>query len=755
MTAPNLKSDRPWVKQLGELRAAKGWWHSFELPDGTTIDGVHPVPVLKQRLAPFGIPEDLRGKRVLDIGTWDGWFAFEMERRGAAVVAIDNWDNPRFRQIHDALNSRVEYRCMDMFDLTPDRVGRFDIVLFMGVLYHLKHPLLALERVCGLTTGMAAVESFVLREGHCPGENVEKRALIEFYETDEFGGQTDNWTGPSLPGLLALCRTAGFARVELRNTTEYGVSVACYRKWDVPLLDGAGPPRLTRVEHNTKTGIHFDSRQDEYVSVWFTCAERQLGLDAVKPEICGYGVRPISVARLEDGSWQANFKLPPGLEAGWHDVTVRLEDGPRSNAKLIAVDLTSEQPPRIRTARPSCTADFKGLNVQQVVSDIHARVRKEQHAEAPPSGDSYELGALRAAYQRLFESRNSVGKLPPAPDTLRAKIGAYLVRGVQRCLFWYTPPILQFQNDAVGVLNSACNLIGQLSKRTAGLEREIHKLRRDALESTSELISRESERTAELEQEVHRLRRELLESACNLVSRQGEKVASLEEDVRKLQSQHTLPDTFQFELQDRFRGSEKETAGKLNVYLETLQSLLPSLPQGEWLDIGCGRGEWLDAVSKLGRRAMGIDANPLSVARCREKGFSAEEAEALPYLRTLDEGSAALVTAFHVVEHWTMQDVLALVHEAFRILKPGGLLIVETPDPANVVVGCTEFWNDPTHARPVPLKLLEFVFEYFGFNVVNRLRLNPRSQAVEQTSTQDPLNDYFYGPQDYGLIGRR
>jgi tRNA (mo5U34)-methyltransferase len=97
--------------------------------------------------------------------------------------------------MHARLDSRVEYRQIDMYQLTPERIGRFDIVLFMGVLYHLKHPLLALERVCALTTGMAAVDSFILREKHRPGDNVERRAVMEFYETAEMGGQTDNWVG--------------------------------------------------------------------------------------------------------------------------------------------------------------------------------------------------------------------------------------------------------------------------------------------------------------------------------------------------------------------------------------------------------------------------------------------------------------------------------------------------------------------------------------------------------------------------------
>ena len=142
-----------YVREWGAERWERGWWHSFELPDGTQIQGVCKLSDLQGRIAQFPIPLDLRGKRVLDIGAWDGWFSFEMERRGAEVLAIDNWDNPRFHEMHAKLDSRVEYRQMDMYELTPQRIGRFDIVLFMGVLYHLKHPLLALERVCALTTG--------------------------------------------------------------------------------------------------------------------------------------------------------------------------------------------------------------------------------------------------------------------------------------------------------------------------------------------------------------------------------------------------------------------------------------------------------------------------------------------------------------------------------------------------------------------------------------------------------------------------
>lgn len=328
-----------YVRRWNEEREKRGWWHSFQLRDGRRIDGVCSLESLQDRIAQFPIPQDLTGQRVLDIGTWDGWFAFEMERRGAHVVAVDNWDNPRFREMHAMVNSRVEYRQIDMYDLTPDRVGRFDIVLFMGVLYHLKHPLLALERVCALTSGMAAVDSFILREEHRPGANLDARPIMEFYETTEFGGQTDNWVGPSLPCLLAFCRTAGFARAQLQSVIAYSACVACYRHWEAAAPDAPSGPELLGAFHSTDFGMNFLSSRDETVTAAVRCSDESLKIDDVKPEVGGYGVRPIYVGFKNRGEMEVAFKLPPGLTPGIHEVRFRLRNSGPGTARSVAVDM--------------------------------------------------------------------------------------------------------------------------------------------------------------------------------------------------------------------------------------------------------------------------------------------------------------------------------------------------------------------------------------------------------------------------------
>src|SRR5256885_11922615 len=134
------------IGQMAESVRARVRYHSIQLPDGSILPGLQPIEHLRWRLGLFGLPEDLRGLRVLDIGAWDGWFSFECERRGAAVVAVDCVELDTFLEARQLLDSKVEYLTLDVNELSARRLGRFDIVLFLGVLYHLRHPLLGLEK---------------------------------------------------------------------------------------------------------------------------------------------------------------------------------------------------------------------------------------------------------------------------------------------------------------------------------------------------------------------------------------------------------------------------------------------------------------------------------------------------------------------------------------------------------------------------------------------------------------------------------
>jgi len=189
------------------------WWHTIALGHGVITPGQDNSP---QRLPRLGLPPELHGMTVLDIGAWDGFFSFECERRGAArVLATDHfcWNGAGwgtkagFDLARRALGSRVEDLEIDVMDLSPERVGQFDLVLMLGVLYHLKHPLLALERVAGVTAGRLILDTEVDLASL-------RRPAAAFYPGAELDGDPTNWWGPNPAAVEGMLRSAGFARIE-------------------------------------------------------------------------------------------------------------------------------------------------------------------------------------------------------------------------------------------------------------------------------------------------------------------------------------------------------------------------------------------------------------------------------------------------------------------------------------------------------------------------------------------------------------
>ena len=199
--------------ELGKAVAAVRWAHRIDLGQGIVTPGLWDTP---QMLARLRLPADLSGQSVLDVGCWDGFYSFEAERRGARrVLATDSFTWRRqswgskdgFDLARRVLASRVEEREIDVLDLTPETVGVFDTVLFLGVFYHMKHPMLALERVASVTGKLLIVET-VIDLLYLPG-----RALA-FYPGAELNQDDSNWFGPTPSAVEAMLRAAGFTRVE-------------------------------------------------------------------------------------------------------------------------------------------------------------------------------------------------------------------------------------------------------------------------------------------------------------------------------------------------------------------------------------------------------------------------------------------------------------------------------------------------------------------------------------------------------------
>jgi O-antigen chain-terminating methyltransferase len=207
-----------------------------------------------------------------------------------------------------------------------------------------------------------------------------------------------------------------------------------------------------------------------------------------------------------------------------------------------------------------------------------------------------------------------------------------------------------------------------------------------------------------------------------------------------------LAQAFYRDLERQFRGTVAEIRDKQMVYRPWIEALVSRWPHGSTpprvADLGCGGGEWLALLREWGMDAIGIDSNALNVRDARANGFQAEQADAADWLAAQPAGSLAAVTAFHLAEHLPMESLLQLLAAARRALMPQGLIIIETPNPENLLVATQGFWLDPTHQRPLPPALLAFMVSYSGFTVQDTLRLNPPDALPSDTSASAPQADH-------------
>lgn len=219
---------------------------------------------------------------------------------------------------------------------------------------------------------------------------------------------------------------------------------------------------------------------------------------------------------------------------------------------------------------------------------------------------------------------------------------------------------------------------------------------------------------------------------------------------------HNLDSLYVF-LEDNLRGRRDEIKKRLQVYLPVIKKSNAGLKNSPILDIGCGRGEWLELLKETSLYASGLDLNKIMIRICKEQGLNAVEGEALSFLKNMSNDSLGAVTCFHLIEHYGFEFLVTLLKEILRVLKPGGLVILETPNPDNVLVGSRNFYLDPTHNKPLPSPLIKLVLESCGFSKVKIMCLNPYEDDAriknDDFETSKRFNDYFYGPQDYAVIG--
>lgn len=264
-------------EELEEAVGSVRWFHSMDLGHGIVTAGSKSAAQLEDEWRAFRIP-NVRGKTVLDVGAWDGFFSFAAEQKGARrVVALDHfvWSMdlhaharycaecaktgavPRrydqmdywrpselpgkrgFDLAHRALGSRVDVCVGDFMTMDLESLGKFDVVLFLGVLYHIEEPFRALKRLAFVTDGVAVIET---QATAYPG--YEHESFFEFYPTNELNGDVSNWWAPNEQALVGMCSAAGFAKVEV-------VAGSPCRGEEAP-AGSSGPVRYPAIVHARK-----------------------------------------------------------------------------------------------------------------------------------------------------------------------------------------------------------------------------------------------------------------------------------------------------------------------------------------------------------------------------------------------------------------------------------------------------------------------------------------------------------------------
>lgn len=205
--------------------------------------------------------------------------------------------------------------------------------------------------------------------------------------------------------------------------------------------------------------------------------------------------------------------------------------------------------------------------------------------------------------------------------------------------------------------------------------------------------------------------------------------------------------------EDRFRGAPAEIQNRLRFYLPYVSGACNE-PDVVCVDLGCGRGEWLELMRAESLRARGVDSDPAMVTCCTTAGLDVQRGDILDALGGMADGSIAVLTAFHVVEHLPFDALQALIAASFRVLKPGGLLILETPNPENFSMGAGKFYLDPTHERPLHPLLLAFLVEHAGFErqLIAGLQEWPHLHAAERVGLYDVL---WGASADYAVIAQK
>lgn len=459
--------------------------------------------------------------------------------------------------------------------------------------------------------------------------------------------------------------------------------------------------------------------------------------------------------------------------------------------------------------------DYKTANTSEVdIDKIMERIRTEvarRHGHTVDSiitdahNQKIETEAIDTSMIRsIISSAEIHADIARTPSMLKfqgltRKLAVFAAGKITYLSSFITNKQRNFNITAIHALKTLAENLEKLNERAESLRNEDAKTMnaveemRNQLRLTESAVESGNREWAEVKRAIEEIREQLNKTSAALESGragQTDKIAELENTLSRLKDTITmqesqisiflegvgkrLPEHFTAEeirslaganehlldalyvsFEDRFRGTRENIKEIAKVYLPYIKAVNAGTDDSPLLDIGCGRGEWLELLKENGLKAIGVDVNSVFVTQCRENNLEIIENDAILYLQSLPDSSIGALTGLHIIEHLPFETLIKLLDETTRVLKAGGIAIFETPNPENILVGSCNFYLDPTHRKPLPSPMMKFMAEARGLSRVEILNLHPVSEAKKLSGSDvaDRFNEYFYGPQDYAVIG--
>ncbi|WP_194174803.1 methyltransferase domain-containing protein [Desulfofundulus thermobenzoicus] len=388
----------------------------------------------------------------------------------------------------------------------------------------------------------------------------------------------------------------------------------------------------------------------------------------------------------------------------------------------------------------------KKLSVNKLNEEItginHKLISLEQtHGESIRIMEA-ELSELKS--QLNGDSENAI-KIVPRINSIESMIGQ--LQNTQNLL----------SEKISGIIASLNNLESQVVKQITNLNQQLNNLSEEKLTR----FNYQESRINEALQKTEYLKKNLLlqERRLGLLLEEARQRLpepfSPEQSRTFIEKASDIYDGLYMEFEDHFRGTREDIKERQKVFIPLIQKAGAGTQERPILDLGCGRGEWLELLKAEGLIARGVDINKAMIMFCQELGLAVTQGDVLDYIRTLPNESIGAVTGFHIVEHLAFEHIINLFDETVRVLKPGGVAIFETPNPENILVGSCNFYFDPSHRNPLPSPMLKFLAEARGLCHVEIINLHPYPEAFKLSGSDvaERLNQLFYGPQDYAVVG--